>query len=310
MKGVSLTATLTEPEKEWPFSSVSSLNGCSYESSQDRESLAAGEPGLRRRRCLLQLARVSADVRPGSRRRGTVRTMHLDRDGLRSPLAGVVAGVLAVAVVTAAIAVFDNLIPVLSLGVLYVFAVLPIALFWGSAYAVVVAIASMFAFNFFFLAPVHSFTLADRSNWFALLVYVVTAIVVGSLASRARRGRAEAEQRELEAALLADVAVELLRGTRLEDELERIERRTASVLGVSSVRIDLAGRVSEGSGEAPHSLSVDGRRLGDAVHAGARGGCSADSATAPAGAGVAAGGRTRAGAAGARCARGGGASAQ
>ena len=95
-----------------------------------------------------------------------------------------------------------------------VFAVLPIAIFWGSLLAVPVAIASMLAFNFFFLPPVYTFTLAERSNWFALAVYVVTAIVVGSLASRYRRRGDEAEQRESEAALLADIAADLLRGAR------------------------------------------------------------------------------------------------
>ena len=184
------------------------------------------------------------------------------RDWRSSPLAGVGAGALAVTVVTAAIALLDNFIPVLSLGVLYVFAVLPIALFWGTAYAVLAALASMLAFNFFFLPPIHAFTLADRSNWFALLVYVVTAVVVGSLAARARGQRAEAEQRELESSLLADIAAELLRGTRLDDELQRIEQRTATVLGVSSVRIALSGRVSERTGEAPHPLAVDGREIG------------------------------------------------
>ena len=188
--------------------------------------------------------------------------MRLDRERLRSPLAGIAAGALAVTVVTAAIAVLDDAIPVLSLGVLYVFAVLPIALVWGPAYAVVVAVTSMLAFNFFLLPPVYSFTLADRSNWFALLVYVVTAIVVGSLASRARGQRAEAEQRELEASLLADISTDLLRGSRLEDELGRIEERAAAVLGVSSVRISLDGRVSERKGEAPHALAVDGREIG------------------------------------------------
>jgi two-component system sensor histidine kinase KdpD len=188
--------------------------------------------------------------------------MGFDRDRLRSPLVGVAAGVLAVAAVTALIAATKNVVPVLSLGVLYVFAVLPIAVFWGSLYAVPVAIASMLAFNFFFLPPVHTFTLADRSNWFALLVYVVTAIVVGSLASGARRRRAEAEQRELEATLLADIAAELLRGTRLEDELDRIEQRTAGLLGVSSARIVLGERPSVRSHDAPHPLSVGGREVG------------------------------------------------
>ena len=188
--------------------------------------------------------------------------MRLDRDWLRSPFAGVAAGVLAVAVVTGVIELFDGVVPVLSLGVLYVFAVLPIAVFWGSAYAVPVAIASMLAFNFFFLPPLYTLTIADRRNWFALLVYVVTAIVVGSLASRARRRRDEAEQREREAALLADIAAQLLRGTRLEDELERIEQRTADLLGVSSVQVDFGERPSVRTPELEEpALSIQRRLL-------------------------------------------------
>ncbi|MGH3079007.1 MAG: DUF4118 domain-containing protein [Gaiellaceae bacterium] len=49
-------------------------------------------------------------------------------------------------------------------------AVLPVAVVWGFPYAVVVSVLSMLAFNFFFLPPVYTFTLADRSNWFALAV--------------------------------------------------------------------------------------------------------------------------------------------
>ena len=152
-------------------------------------------------------------------------------ESLKSPLAGVAAGAIAVTVVTAAIGVLDNFIPVLSLGVLYVFAVLPIALFWGTAYAVLVAVASMLAFNFFLLPPrVLVYPRGPAATGLRSLVFVVTAIVVGTLASRARGRRAEAEQRELEASLLADIAAELLRGTRLDDELEHIEQRTAQVL--------------------------------------------------------------------------------
>jgi two-component system, OmpR family, sensor histidine kinase KdpD len=188
--------------------------------------------------------------------------MHLRRDALRHPLAGVAAGALAVAVVTAAIEVFDDFAPVLSLGVLYVFAVLPIAVFWGPVLAVPVAIASMLAFNFLFLPPLYTFTLADRQNWIALAVYVVTAIVVGTLASRYRTRGAQAEQREREAALLADIAAELLRGGQLEQELRSIEDRTASVLGVSSVRIVLGDRPGAPAHQAPHALSVAGRSVG------------------------------------------------
>ncbi|HET9323036.1 MAG TPA: DUF4118 domain-containing protein, partial [Gaiellaceae bacterium] len=104
-----------------------------------------------------------------------------------SPLWGITAGAGAVAAVTVVIAIVDDWAPVLSLGVLYVFAVLPIATFWGLAYSIPVAVASMLAFNWFFLPPVGTFTLADRENWFALAVYLATAVVVSDLASRGRR---------------------------------------------------------------------------------------------------------------------------
>ncbi len=153
-------------------------------------------------------------------------------------------------------------VPVLSLGVLYIFAVLPVAVFWGPALAVPVAIASMLAFNFFFLPPLYTLTLADRQNWFALAVYVVTAIVVGTLASRYRTRGAEAEQRGREAALLADIAAELLRGTQLQQELDKIEERTAEVLGVSSVKIALGRQPRGSSHDSPHPLVVGGRQIG------------------------------------------------
>ncbi len=132
----------------------------------------------------------------------------------------------------------DQFAPTLSLGVIYVFAVLPVAVFWGLAYALPVAVASMLAFNFFFLPPTHTFRLSDSSNWFALAVYSVTAIVVSELAARNRRRAAYAEQREREASLLADIAGHLLAGSDLREEQPWLDTSTAQVLGVPTVVID------------------------------------------------------------------------
>ena len=75
----------------------------------------------------------------------------------------------------------------LSLGVLYLFAVLPVAVFYGLGWALAVSIASMLAFNYFFLPPLHTLALTDSGNWVALAVFVVTSVVVSELATRARR---------------------------------------------------------------------------------------------------------------------------
>jgi len=101
--------------------------------------------------------------------------------------------------VTGAVYALRPVAPVLSLGVLYLFAVLPVAALWGLPYAAAVSVVSMLAFNFLFLAPTHTFRLADSENWVALAVYLVTAVSVSELAARARRRAAEAEKLAREA---------------------------------------------------------------------------------------------------------------
>ena len=121
---------------------------------------------------------------------------------------GLLASAGAVVFVTAAIAELKPYVPVLSLGVLYVFAVLPVAVVWGIGPATLVSVASMLAFNWFFLPPTHTFQLSDGANWLALAVYLVTAVVVSALAASARRRAELAELREREAAALAGEVLE------------------------------------------------------------------------------------------------------
>ena len=44
-------------------------------------------------------------------------------------------------------------------------AVLPIAVWYGLGYAIAVSVASMLAFNFFFLPPLHTLAMTDSENW-------------------------------------------------------------------------------------------------------------------------------------------------
>jgi two-component system, OmpR family, sensor histidine kinase KdpD len=106
---------------------------------------------------------------------------------------GTIFSIAAVALVTGAVYALRPVAPVLSLGALYVFAVLPVAVLWGLAYAIGVAVASQLVFNFLFLPPVHTLALRDSESWVALAVYFVIAVVVSELAARSRRRAEEAE---------------------------------------------------------------------------------------------------------------------
>jgi two-component system sensor histidine kinase KdpD len=170
----------------------------------------------------------------------------LNLDRWRHP-ARIAACVAVVGIVTALIGLLDNWIPVLSLGVLYLFAVLPVAIVWGIAYSLAVSVACMLAFNFFFLEPIHTLTLADSRNWFALVVFVVTSVVVSELATRSRRRAREAE-------LLAGIATSLLEHGTVAAELERISADAARALHAERARITLGDpveiRVEGGSVDA------------------------------------------------------------
>ena len=187
---------------------------------------------------------------------------------IRHELAGLVAGAFAVAVVTAVIGLLEPYVPVLSLGVLYVFGVLPIALVWGLPYAVAVSVASMLAFNWFFLPPVHTFTLADSRNWLALAVFVVTGVVVSELAARLRR-------QARESSLLAGIATSLLEHGNVSSELERIAGEAARVLAVERATIAIGPVGGGGTSTDAHELSAGGRTLGTIQLAGWRRGSAA-----------------------------------
>src|SRR5579872_16887 len=180
---------------------------------------------------------------------------------MRRLASGLIASAAAVALVTAAVELFKIWVPVLSLGVLYLFAVLPIAVTYGLAFAVFTSIASMLAFNWFHLPPVHTFTLANSSNWFSLAVYLATSVVVSELAARSRRRAAAAEQRERESAFLARLSTDLLGGRTLDDELPEIAGRAAAVLGVPSAEISLGGERPPRD-MAPYELEAAGRTIG------------------------------------------------
>ena len=157
-----------------------------------------------------------------------------------------------VLLVSAVVALLKPHVPILSLGALYVLAVLPVAILWGTALAAIVSVASMHAFNWFFLAPIHSFHLQESQNWLALAIYLVLAVAVGALGARARARRDDAEQRRAESHALAEAALDLLRGRTLDEELGRLAALTAGVLGIEAARLELgAQRPQEGEQALP-----------------------------------------------------------
>ena len=77
-------------------------------------------------------------------------------------------------------------IAVQSISLVFLTAVLAAAIGWGLWPSMFVAVLSMLAYNFFFLPPLYTFTIADPENVLALFFFLIVAVIVSNITARAR----------------------------------------------------------------------------------------------------------------------------
>ncbi len=152
---------------------------------------------------------------------------------------GLLTASTAVALATAAVYPLRAIAPVVSLGVVYLPAVLLVSAVWGLRLGLLTSLASATAYNYFHLPPVGRFTIADGRNWVALAAFGLVAVVVSTMADVARTRALDAERRRAEADLAAALARELLSGHRTEAALGAAARRIAQALPAGSAAIEL-----------------------------------------------------------------------
>jgi two-component system sensor histidine kinase KdpD len=128
--------------------------------------------------------------------------------------------------------------------------------------AVITSVASMLCFNFFFLPPVGTWTIADPQNWVALFVFLAVSLVASRLSHVARARTAEALGRRDELARLFDLSRDVLVMTASPDALSHLARAISRRFDLEYVAIALPGAdgwsVSP-AGDSP--ISLDERQL-------------------------------------------------
>src|SRR6266849_1652316 len=92
----------------------------------------------------------------------------------------------------------------------FLLAILAVSAVWGMAVSVAMSLLAVVAFNYFFLPPVGTLTIADPQNWVALFAFLVTSIVGSQLSSRIRTEADEAHQRRREVERLYQFSRKLL----------------------------------------------------------------------------------------------------
>ncbi len=129
-----------------------------------------------------------------------------------------------------------------TVGFTFLLAVLVISAVWGLRYAIVLAVLSTLAYNFFFLPPRYTFTIADPQNWIALLTFLVTAVIASQLAERARREALTANRRRTELEHLYAFSQRMLATDNVLTLVNTIPAAVVESFGVEAAGMFLAER--------------------------------------------------------------------
>jgi two-component system sensor histidine kinase KdpD len=131
-----------------------------------------------------------------------------------------------------------------SVALMFLIAVLLCSAYWGLRYAVALAFIATATFNFFFLPPFGTFTIADPQNWVALFAFLIAALVAGNLAERVRRETEEAKQRRHEVERLYSLSQQLLATDSALELLNALPRYVTEAFDVEGVALLVPDRAT------------------------------------------------------------------
>jgi two-component system sensor histidine kinase KdpD len=124
-------------------------------------------------------------------------------------------------------------------GFAFLLAVLVVSAAWGLRCAIFLSVIATLAYNFFFLPPIGTFTVADPQNWIALLTFLLTAVIASQLSERARRETINATSRRRELERLYAFSQHMLTSDNVLGLLNAIPVKVVEIFGA-----DFAGMYS------------------------------------------------------------------
>jgi two-component system sensor histidine kinase KdpD len=124
----------------------------------------------------------------------------------------------------------------------FLLTVLIVSTVWGLRVSVFMAVVATLTFNFYFLPPVGTFTIADPQNWVALFAFLVTAVIASQLSARARREALNANERRHDVERLYSFSQKLLTSDNVVELLNLLPRYIVDAFGVKAAAISLPDR--------------------------------------------------------------------
>ncbi|GAA2811817.1 sensor histidine kinase KdpD [Kitasatospora paracochleata] len=162
------------------------------------------------------------------------------RHSTRRTVAGYLAGVAVPTLLTAVLAQFHSQVNLTTDALIFQLGVVGVALLGGATSALLASLVASLLLNYYFIPPVHTFTIGEPNNVIALLVFAVVALAVSTVVDRAARLTQRAARATAEAETLSTLAGSVLRGA---DAVPALLERTGTAFALESVALlDAVGR--------------------------------------------------------------------
>ena len=153
---------------------------------------------------------------------------------LRRKLAGYALAVVLLPLLTVCLTPFRNPINLTSDVLFFLAALVAVALVGGFVPAVLTAVAGSLLLNYYFVAPIHKFTISQPNNALALGIFVAVGLAVSSVVDGAARRSKQAARASAESELLVTAAGSVLRG---QQALTAVLDRVREAFGMDSVTL-------------------------------------------------------------------------
>lgn len=169
--------------------------------------------------------------------------------------------IAAVVVATAVGRFITTFVPLQNISLLYLLAVFSCGIRSGRISAIVAAALSFLAYNFFFIEPLYTFTVAQPYELFGLVVFFVAALLGGELAGRMREQAELARRQERATQALNEFSRKLSGAARVDSVLEATTAHLYATTGMgAALLLPEDGELTPGS-IWPPDLSFDATDL-------------------------------------------------
>jgi len=153
----------------------------------------------------------------------------------------------------------------INIALLYLLPVLISAVRWGLGPSFFASFLGVLVFDFFFVPPVFSLTVSDVRYVLSFAVFLLVALVTGTLATRLRREAQSARDRERRTASLYALSREIAAETDLQEVLQAVVKTVAVAAGGEAVIFmpdPVSGALTEIANTTPSMPRLDDKEQG------------------------------------------------